>query len=315
MPSRAPAPIVTLTLNPSVDLSFFVDRLAPREKLRCQEPRRDAGGGGVNVARAIRRLGGRAVAVFPAGGPNGERLQAMLKAERLAVIATPAAGETREDFTAEVRATADQYRFVMPGPRLTTGELQGVLSALASLSPAVLVASGSLPPGAPVTFYGRLARSLRSRGAKLALDAAGPALRHGLAGGVWLVKPNLRELEEIVGAPLNAIEPRVRACRSIIESGHAELVALSMGAAGALLVSADQALLANAPAVAAVSTIGAGDSFMGALVLALSTGLSHDQALQRAVAAGSAALLAPGTQLCRASDAKRLLDRVSATAL
>lgn len=298
-----------------MDLSFFVDRLTAGEKLRCQEPRRDAGGGGVNVARVIRRLGGRVLALFPAGGPNGERLRAMLKAERLPHVATSVAGETREDFTAEVRGTGDQYRFVMPGPRVTRAEIEAVLGLLSSLSPRVIVVSGSLPPGAPVTLYGRVAKIARDRGAKLALDAAGPALRHGLAGGAWLVKPNLRELEETAGHPLGDMSARLMACRSIIERGRAEIVALSMGAEGALLVTGAEALLARAPILSPVSTIGAGDSFMAALVLSLSTGLGPGEALRRAVAAGSAALLSPGTQLCRASDMERLLDRVSVGAL
>ena len=148
--SWAPA-IVTLTMNPAVDLSFLVDRLEAGAKLRGHQLRRDPGGGGVNVARAVRRLGGRALAIFPAGGPNGVRLQAMLKAERTAHLALPIVGDTREDITAQDASTDAQYRFVMQGPRLKASEYAETLRALETLTPRprIVVASGSLPPGAP----------------------------------------------------------------------------------------------------------------------------------------------------------------------
>jgi 6-phosphofructokinase 2 len=303
---------VTLTMNPAIDLCATVDRLAPTRKLRCHDLRRDPGGGGINVARAMRRLGGRALAVFPAGGPTGARLEAMLRAERAPHRALRIAGETREDFTAQVAATGEQYRFVLPGPRVSRAECAAVLDLLGALQPKpqILVASGSLPPGAPISFYGRLAAFARGEGIRLALDAAGPALRHGLAAGVWLVKPSLAELEELAAAALPDLESRLGACRRLVETNAAELVALSMGAEGALLVDADEAWLAPAPRIAPLSTVGAGDSFTAGLVRALASGAATPSALAEAVAAGSAALLAPGTQLCRPADVQSLLKRI-----
>jgi 6-phosphofructokinase 2 len=308
--SRPVAPVATLTLNPSLDLSFSVEALAPGRKLRCHSPRLDAGGGGINVARVIRRLGGKAVAVLPLGGANGQKLRALLTAERMPFIAQEISGETREDFTAEVRATGDEYRFVMPGPRLSPADRDGLMRTAEAVGSRVLVASGSLAPGVPVTFYGRLAERAAAAGVKMALDASGAALRHGVAAGVWLVKPNLDELEELAGAPLPSLADRLAACRAIIARGGAEIVALSMGADGALLVTAERSLAARAPTVTPVSTVGAGDSFMGGLVRALADGSKPDAALRLAVAAGSAALLAPGTQLSRAADVRRLTSRV-----
>lgn len=311
----APGRIVTLTMNPAVDVSFVVDRMSPTEKLRARNVRRDPGGGGVNVARVIRRLGGRSLAVFPAGGPGGARMEAMLRAERTPHRACPIAGETREDFAAEALDTGAQYRFVLPGPRLSGAECKAACDAVFALEPTMIVVSGSLPPGAPVTLYGRIARQARAARAKMALDASGVALRHGLAAGVWLVKPNLAELAQASGAALADTGSRLAACRAIVAAGGAEIVALSMGGEGAMLVTAAAAWQAKAPAVAAVSTVGAGDSFMGALVLALASGLDHPEALRRAVAAGSAALLAPGSQLCLPADVHRLAERVCATPL
>ncbi len=304
--------VVTLTMNPAIDLCATVDRLDPTRKLRCRDLRRDPGGGGINVARALRRLGGRAVAVFPAGGPAGARLEAMLRAERAPHRTLSIAGETREDFTAQVAATGEQYRFILPGPRLSRAECAAVFDLLGALQPKpqLLVASGSLPPGAPISFYGRVATFARGAGLRLALDAAGPALRHGLAAGVWLVKPNLAELEELAGAALPDLESRLGACRRLVEDGAAEIVALSMGADGALLVGAEEAWFAPAPRIAPLSTVGAGDSFTAGLVRALANGAPAPSALAMAVAAGSAALLAPGTQLCRAADVQSLLARI-----
>jgi 6-phosphofructokinase 2 len=310
-PSRWRAAIVTLTLNPAVDVSFAVDRLTPGPKLRCRDVRRDPGGGGLNVARVIRRLGGKALAVFPAGGATGEQLQTLLRRERTPHMAIPIAGETREDYTAEERATGAEYRFVTPGPRLKAAEQAAVIAAaFADPPPRVLVASGSLPAGAPAGLYGRLATAARARGVRLALDASGPALRQGLTAGVWLTKPNLEELASLTGGPLPDLDARLAACRSLVRQGQAEIVALSMAAEGALIVSADGAWRAAAPRITPVSTVGAGDSFMGGLVLALSRRLAVPEALRWAVAAGSAALMAPGTQLCRAADVQALLPRI-----
>jgi len=316
MPSGKPARrrVATLTMNPAVDLSVAVDRLSPTGKLRCHDVRRDPGGGGVNVARVLRRLGTTTVAVIPAGGPAGDRLAAMLRAERTPHMPIAIAGETREDFTALEAASGQQYRFVLPGPRLSAAECARVLEAVADLRPrpAIVVASGSLPPGAPLGVYARLAAWARRAGVKLALDTAGKPLKLALAEGVWLAKPNLAELEELVGAPLPDMRDRLAACCAIVQRGGAELVALSMGAQGALLVSATEAWRATAPRLTALSTVGAGDSFMAGLIDALAAGETPRAALVRAVAAGSAALMAPGVQLCRTSDVVALSKRVRA---
>jgi len=313
--ARRAGAILTLTVNPAVDVAFAVDRLEASQKLRCHDVRHDPGGGGVNVARAIRRLGGQARAIVLAGGVTGERLTAMLAASRLPHLVVPTAGETREDVTARDLSTGAQYRFVMPGPRVRRADCEKALEEVRRLASSgdVVVASGSLPPGARVGFYRELALLARQCGARLALDASGPPLRRALDAGVWLIKPSLLELEELVGRRLPDIAARVAACRSLVATGGAELVAASLGAEGAVLVSRDAAWRAEAPAIAPISTVGAGDSFMGALVLSLAANGNLSRALARAVAAGSAALMAPGTQLCRSSDVQALLKSVEAT--
>lgn len=311
--ARVPAPVIaTLTLNPAVDLSAAVDRLEPERKLRCHDLRRDPGGGGINVARVIRRLGGRAVAVFVAGGVGGARLRALLGAERVPVAVVATQAETRENFTAHDLATGQEYRFVMPGDPLRAAEQRAVLAVLKGLTPApeILVLSGSLPPAFPLAVHERLIGQARRAGVRVVLDVSGQALKAGLAAGVWLVKPNLKELEDLCRCPLPDLDSRLAACREIIASGGAAIVALSLGREGALLVSGQGAWRAPSLDIVPVSTIGAGDSFLAALVWALARGLAPSEALRWATATASATLLAPGTSLCGRADVVRLRGAV-----
>lgn len=300
--------IATLTMNPAMDVSTSTDRIEPLRKLRCTEERRDPGGGGINVARVARRLGAHVRAIYPAGGFAGGRLQALVGREGVASIPVPVAGETREDFTVLDVARDEQYRFVLPGPHLTYLEWRACLDAVAELDPkpAYFCASGSLPPGPPEDFWARAAQIVSGWGGRFVLDASGAGLARALEAGVYLVKPNLRELSELTGRSLETAEARVGACRDLIGRGAASVVALSLGEEGAMCVSADLALTAAALPVHAVSTVGAGDCFLGAMVWALAEDKPVEDAFRWAMAGGSAAVLAEGTALCRAEDVRRL---------
>lgn len=304
--------IVTVTPNPAIDVSASVERLEPSVKLRCGPGRRDAGGGGVNVARVARRLGGDVLAIFPAGGLPGEMLVRLLRAEAVPTIAVPIAGETREDFTILERSTGEEYRFVLEGPHLSWTEWRACLDA--AIEPgddqAIIVASGSLPPGVPEDFHARLASNAKAAGDRMVLDASGPALAAALKEGLFLIKPNLRELEDLTGRPLNDESERLAAAREIVARGGAELVALTLGEDGALLVAADQAWRAAAMPILPISSVGAGDSFLGGMVHALAAGRPLEDAFRQGVAAGSAALLSPGTTLCDAREVRRLMPMV-----
>ena len=164
-PSVQTPSIVTLTMNPAVDIATDVEHVEPTHKLRCSPARRDPGGGGVNVARAITRLGGSALAVFPSGGATGFVLEALLRAEGTKFRSVAIQGETREDFSVTEAGTGNQYRFVLPGPELSSLETQHCLDVMAdALSPnAIAVASGSLPPDLPATFYARAAQAANAR--------------------------------------------------------------------------------------------------------------------------------------------------------
>lgn len=304
--------VLCLTMNPSVDLATETERVVPTHKLRCSETLHDAGGGGINVARVLTRLGGRCTALCPAGGSTGHWLQARMAQDGLVGVSLPIEGETRVSFAVHELSTGAEYRFVMPGPRLRDAEWQACLQHLENLTefPDLLVASGSLPPGVPEDFYARLARLCRSRGARLVLDTSGPALMAALAEGVYLVKPNLRELSEVAGQPLDTPERQRSAARALVESGQAEVVALTLGHQGAMLVTRDSAWSAPALPIKVLSAVGAGDSFVGGMVWALQRHLPLPEAFAWGVASGSAALLSTSTGLCCRDEAQRLRPQV-----
>lgn len=300
--------VLCVTMNPSVDVSTHTDRVVPVDKLRCGAVGRDAGGGGLNVASVVRRLGGHSHSLYPAGGAAGQWLTQHLAQAGLPARAMPIAQDTRENFTVQALDTGAEYRFVLPGPTLSEGEWQACLDAVDGWPEplALVVASGSLPPGVPADFYARLASSSNQRGVRLVLDSSGPALAAALQAGVFLVKPNLRELRELTGLPLNTAETWRAAAQTLIDRGQAEIVALTLGAGGALLLTRDGAWQAEALPVEVASSVGAGDSFVGAMVWALQQGHALPRAFSWAMAAGSAALLTPGTGLCRTEDVQRL---------
>jgi len=304
--------VLTLTANPAVDISTSVARVEPTRKLRCSAESRDPGGGGLNVARVVHRLGARAVAIYPAGGLVGQRLESLVRSEGVESVVVPVQGETREDLTVLDETTREEYRFVLPGPRLRDAEWMKCLKVLADVEfkPDFICASGSLPPGAPEDFYARVAEIAESRGVRFALDTSGPALKSALRERVHLIKPNLAELRELVGGALDEDRSLIGACRTLVEGGRTEVVALTLGAQGALLVTADAAWRAQPLPIRPLSTVGAGDSFLGAMVWALASKLSLEESFRYGAAAGAAALLVPGTDLSEATSVRRFLPQV-----
>lgn len=308
--------ILTVTMNPALDVSTSTDRVTDTHKLRCAAAQYHPGGGGINVARVLQRLGAHCVALYPAGGMNGHRLRQLLDQEQVLSQCLPIAGETRESFHVHETTSGRDFRFVLPGPALTPTEWQACLDRFSALAaaPSWLVASGSLPPGVPVDFHAQLTRLARTRGSRVVLDSSGPALAAALAEGAYLIKPSLRELRELTGLPLQTDTQRLTAARSIIAAGQAQIVALSLGEEGAMLVTAGQALRASAVPVKVASTIGAGDSFVGGLVWALSRQTDLAQAFRYAMGSAAAALLSAGTALCQPADVERLAREVIVTA-
>ena len=306
------AAIVTLTMNPALDIATATERVEPVHKLRCTAPRYDAGGGGINVARAVHALGGEALAIFPAGGAAGEMIRHLLDEEGVGYHAVAITGFTRESLAVEERRSGKQYRFILPGPEIGPADQERCLDQLSAAAPQAdyIVASGSLPLGVPGDFYARVAALAKSLGKRLVLDTSGVALKQA-GHGIYLLKPSLRELQDLTGREICTEREQERAAREIIEQGRGEIVVVSLGAEGALLATAEGTERFAALPVQARSTIGAGDSMLAGMVLGLSRGLSLHEAVGFGMAAGAAALLGSGTQLCRLSDVERLREQVS----
>ena len=304
--------IVTITINPAVDIFVSTAKVEPTRKMRTSAPKRDPGGGGINVARAAFRLGAKVTAIYPASGAIGRLLTRLLEREGIESIVTPSHAETRENFTAYEDDSGEQFRFVLPGSPLHRAEWEAVLYELENIKtkPKFVVASGSVPPGVPADFFAKVAAIAKKLGAKPLADTSGAALKAAINEGVYLVKPNLNELSDLCGKPLDNDDARIAACRHMIKSGEAEVVALTLGEDGALLVTREGVWRASPIQVEAVSTVGAGDSFLGGMVAALAKGEPLDRAFRVAVAAGYAAVMRPGTELSHQDDVERLMPQI-----
>lgn len=306
------SPIATLTLNPAIDKSTRVDRVIADDKLRCDVPRREPGGGGLNVSRAVHRLGGRSRALYTAGGHTGALLTTLIEEENIPQTPLEIDDWTRENMVVYETSTNRQFRFGMPGPSLTDTERGNCLDAIRNLDPVpdYLVVSGSLPRGVPDDTYAEVAGVAAALGARPILDTSGPALQQAMNTEWYLLKPNLRELEQLAETSLDTETERIDAARTFMDRGWCEVVVLSMGASGALLITADRAKHVRSPTVPIESRVGAGDSMVGGLTLALARGHALETAVHFGVAAGAAAVMTPGTELCRGDDTERLFEQM-----
>jgi len=306
--------VVTLTMNPAVDLSARTEKLVVGHKTRCSGQHRHPGGGGINVARGVRKLGGQALAVYPAGGGAGEFLNQLMDAEKIKRRTIRISEPTRENFSLHETGTDRHYHFVFPGPRLRQNEWEACLDTLANLRPAPsqLVLSGSLPDGVPPDFYVRVAELFQERGAQLILDTSGAPLRSSLeAGRFFLVKPNRREIEQIYDMRAENPGDYVRCMESLIESGSVDNVAITLGADGALLVgSGGERLHFRPPHVEGKSPVGAGDSFVALLTYALAQRRPLSEAVALGVAGAAAAVETPDAHLYNAEDIDRIFAGV-----
>jgi 6-phosphofructokinase 2 len=304
--------IVTITFSPSIDKSTTVPSLIPEKKLRCTSPKLDPGGGGINVARAIKKLGGEAIAIFPSGGYTGKFFNQLMKEENIPSMIITSSQETRENIEVLEESTGNQYRFGFPGTELSEKEWKECIAAVERMQDVeFIVASGSLPPGVPLDVYGRLAKIAKNQNAKFIVDTSGEALKHALEEGVYMIKPNLGELSTLLG--MSRIEPdRVESlAKKIIDKYHCEIVVVSYGKEGAILVTKNETHRVKSPEVTQKSTVGAGDSMVAGIVLSISKGMNLKQVLQYGVACGTAATMNQGTELCHKKDADYLFSIIS----
>lgn len=301
--------IITVTVNPCIDKSSSIDRLIPEKKLRCAAPKFEPGGGGINVSRAIQKLGGNSTPVYLGGGPVSVMLQQLLEKENIYPRIIPIKDNTRENFIVHETSTGNQFRFGMPGPMVTESELQQCIDLVAGIRADFVVASGSLSPNVPVEFYAKLGNAVKQNNTKYIVDTSGEAVKHALQQGVYMWKPNLGELSSFAGYSELTDDTAAEAARKVIADKYAEVIVVSMGPAGAMLVTEKLIERIAAPVVKKKSTVGAGDSMVAGIVYSIANGKSLKEAVRYGVMCGTAATMNYGTELCKKEDVENLYNQ------
>lgn len=299
--------IITVTLNPAIDKNYTVEHLRPEHKLRCPNPQIDPGGGGINVSKALKALGSSSLALFFAGGMNGDYLEHLLTEQELNMRPIRIAGETRESIVIVETSSGKEYRIVVEGPEVNLAGFDKLVNEIEAAKPDYLIASGSIPKGLPEDIFAKLSATAKKLNARFILDTSGKPLQQGATAGVFLLKPNLKELCALVGVEHLELDDVDEAAMELIQKGMCEVVVVSMSSSGAMLVTKDGYRHIPAPTVERKSTVGAGDSMVAGMVWSLTQGHSYIEMARMGVACGTAATMNPGTKLFRKQDAARLL--------
>lgn len=301
-------PVLTLTLNPTIDMTASAEKVVPEAKLRCGNENYDPGGGGINVARAIHKLGGKATAMFTAGGSDGKLLVDFLEHEKVATAAIPIENMTRRNITISEKGSGHQFRFVFPGPEISSKEAGSILEAVAAKSKEndFLILSGSLPPGLDDNFYADIIDGVSNRNCRIIVDTSGKPLQKILNKNIFMIKPNLRELRDLTGEDFNNEAHLKETAESVLHKSRIENIVVSLGRGGALLVSKDITKHFRAPIVPVKSKVGAGDSMVAGIVQASIEGMPMQDAVMFGLAAGAAAAMTPGIELCRNDDTRSI---------
>jgi 6-phosphofructokinase 2 len=305
------ADIITITLNPAIDKTYLVTDLVPEHKLRCGNPAVEAGGGGINVSKGLKELGSSSTAVFFSGGKNGEVLHEMLLDEQIECMPIPINGETRESLVIIDQSSGKEFRIVVDGPEIQKSAFEQVIHYIQKVKPSWLIASGSLPKGLPTDVYAELAKTAKVNGIKFILDTSGEALSAALKEGVYLMKPNLKELSTLSGGKSLEFNDVPRVAMQLIKEGKAQVIVVSMSSKGAFLVTDKNHFHIPTPQVEQKSTVGAGDSMVSGMVWALQNKKSLKEMCCWGVACGSAATMHTGTQLFKKQDAEKLFAWIS----
>ena len=299
--------IVTLTVNPAIDISSEADVVRHTRKTRTFNEAIEPGGGGINVARVLHGLGANVCALFLGGGMTGRVLDDLMARAGIERRMIAIDDDSRISLTIVERSTGNEFRFVPEGPEVTPAELESALEAATSLPYDYFVASGSLPPGIPDDFYARLGAKVTAQGARFVLDTSGGPLKAALdAGGIFLVKPSRGEFENLAGRKLSADELATEA-QKLVAAGKVDTVAITLGRDGAVLATDSGTTISPAIPVEACSAVGAGDSFLAGMVYGFALGRGAEQAFRVGLAGGAAAVLSSGSDLARPDDLRRLV--------
>ncbi|MCB2076394.1 MAG: 1-phosphofructokinase family hexose kinase [Novosphingobium sp.] len=303
--------IATLTMNPTIDVAYETDCVRPTLKMRTRSESYAPGGGGINVARVFVRLGGNARCIYLSGGATGPAFDGLVDLHQLVRTRIPIEGHTRVATTARDAESGQEYRFTPGGPTVSESEWQACLDSVATIECGFLVASGSLPPGVPTDFYVRVAKIARDRGIGFVLDTSGAPLKQALAaGGILLAKPSHGEFAQLIGRKPESPADIANEAQNFVRDGKVEMLAVTMGHRGAVLATRDATVCLRAIDIAPQSAVGAGDSFVAGMVHRLACGDDPRTAFRYGMAAGSAAVLTPGSSLAYPEDIARLLPSV-----
>jgi len=303
--------VATLTLNPAIDSACEAEEVFPTHKIRTFGERYDPGGGGINVARVLARLGDTVEAVYLSGGATGALLDELLTERELVRHPIAIHDHTRMSLAVFERKTGKEFRFVPEGPLVAEGEWQAAIAHCAALDCHWLVASGSLPRGVPADFLVRLRDALAPRGVRLVVDSSGPALAAAIeAGGLFLAKPSRGEFEALTGQTFASTAEIEAAAARFVAGGKAEHLVVTLGHEGAVLAHRGGTLAHPGLPVAVKSATGAGDSFVGGMLHGFLAGADAETAFRWGMAAGTAAVLSPGTGLCEPEDVARLFAQL-----
>lgn len=302
--------ILTITLNPTIDKSTSVLKIEPESKLRCTNIKNDPGGGGINVSKALKKLGCYSITLFPGGGHNGEMLKSLLQKAQIEFHCILVEKETRENFIVLETSTNRQYRFNIPGEPTEIPLVEKVIKFIRTNKFEFIISSGSLLPGLPEDTFAQIAEAAKETGAKFILDSSGPALKAAVQGGVYLLKPNIGELAKLSDIPWLEKEKVEEVARKLIDKGSVEIIAVSMGKDGAIIITRNETHKVASPKAVKKSTVGAGDSMVAGMVYMLSQNKPLDEVLQFGVACGTAATMNEGTELFHKEDALKLFEKL-----
>jgi 6-phosphofructokinase 2 len=296
--------ILTVTLNPVIDISASVKRITPERKLRCESPLTEPGGGGINISKALRNLCGTSIALYFCGGYTGQKLIDLMDKEEVESYPISIGETTRENFSVIDNSDGSQYRFVMPGPKITEQELRKFYDAIRYMEPHpdIVAVSGSAPPGVPVDVAANIANMGKELGFKTAVDMKGEHLVKAIEAGIFFAKPNITEFRALIGNENAGLDEIERVARRMIYNGHCEMLLVSLAEKGALFVSEEKVEHIKTIDVEEKSKVGAGDSMTAGVLCAISEGKSLYEAALYGTAAGTAAVLTPGSKLCTRED-------------
>jgi len=303
--------IVTITLNPTIDRTIMVHGLVLDEANRWTSLRLYAGGKGIDVSRAIHEMGGKTIAYGFIGGATGRTVEILLDEEGVPFSLTPIEQETRTNFIIADTKNNLQTRIDAPGPRISKRELERFEDRLRRIDPRpdMMVIGGSVPPGIPTNIYYDIVTRCKNSKARCILDSAGQWLKEGIKAKPYLIKPNIREAEELLDTELPTEEATIKAVLNLVEMGI-EIASISRGKDGIIAATKKSIIKAVSPPVRVVSAVGAGDCAIAGLALKLADGEPLIEACRLAVAMGSAAVLTPGTELAHRADVEKLLPQI-----